>query len=355
MYNRKKIYGDYDKKLLIKLLLTLFLYSILGWVLLILFDYYKSIIGENISKWLTLRFDIIYILYLLIGYVCIFLHYWRKPWRYLEEIIEGTGIIYRQDDTTVKLSEPLKNIEDQMNQIKMSVLLANQAIQMAEIKKNELVAYLAHDIRTPLTSILGYLSIIKDMPEMPIEKRQVYIQTVLEKTIRLEQLVNEFFEITQYNTHQIQIKKEEVNLQYMLVQLADEFYPMSESKENIIKIMVDENIKCRIDPDKMSRVFGNLLKNAITYSYPKTEIFIYVETFKEKLKIVFRNKGETIPPENLTKIFEKFSRLDNSRAADTGGAGLGLSIAKEIVSLHGGTINVESKYETIDFIISIPI
>ena len=168
--------------------------------LLILFDY-KSIVGENISKWFMLRLDIIYILYLLIGYVCIFLHYWKKPWRYLEEIIEGTGIIYRQDDTTVKLSEPLKAIEEQMNQIKMSVLLANQAIQIAESKKNELVAYLAHDIRTPLTSILGYLSIIKDMPDMPLEKRQVYIQTVLEKTIRLEQLVNEFFEITQYNTY----------------------------------------------------------------------------------------------------------------------------------------------------------
>ena len=75
-----------------------------------------------------------------------------------------------------------------------------------------------------------------------------------------------------------------------MVQLADEFYPMSESKGNIIKIMVDENIKCHIDPDKMSRVFGNLLKNAITYSYPKTEIFISVETFKKKMNIVFSNK-----------------------------------------------------------------
>ncbi|CEN24008.1 sensor histidine kinase [Paraclostridium sordellii] len=354
MYSEKK-YGNYDKKLLHKLIITLFLYTILGWVLIVFFELFKDSINDNFSNWLILRLDIIYIIYLLTGYMCIFLHFWKKPWSYLGEIIEGTEIIYRQDESTVKLSEALKPIEDQMNQIKMAVLLANQSTQIAESKKNELVAYLAHDIRTPLTSILGYLSLMKDMPDMPPENRDIYIQTIFEKTIRLEELVNEFFEITQYNTNQIQIKKEEVNLHYMLVQLADEFYPMANNKGNIIKILVDENLKCNIDPDKMSRVFCNLLKNAITYSYPQTEIFISAKTSKGKMNIVFSNKGETISDKYLLKIFEKFSRLDNSRASDTGGAGLGLSIAREIVSLHGGTISVESKYETINFIISIPI
>ncbi|MEG2789859.1 MAG: HAMP domain-containing sensor histidine kinase [Romboutsia sp.] len=354
MYSRKKD-GKYDKKLLQKLLITLFLYTIVGYILILLFDLYKNNFDENSFKWLILRLDIIYIMYISIGYICIFLYFWKKPWRYLEEIIRGTEIIYRQDESIVKLSEPLKSIEEQMNQIKMSILLANQSIQIAESKKNELVAYLAHDIRTPLTSILGYLSLIKDMPDMAHEKRDVYIQTILEKTIRLEELVNEFFEITQYNTNQISIEKQEVNLEYMLIQIADEFYPMSKNRGNIIRVLVDKNIKCYIDPDKMSRVFGNLLKNAIIYSYPETEILIYIEVFKDKLNIVFSNKGETIPYEDLIRVFEKFTRLDKSRSSNTGGAGLGLSIAKEIVCLHGGNITVESKNEIIDFIISIPI
>ncbi|RKD35395.1 VanS [Lacrimispora algidixylanolytica] len=344
-----------SRKLVCHLIISLSLYIIAGWFLRIIFDYYSSNVHTSIIKWLTLRIELIQFLYLILGFISIFMYYWHKPWRYLYEIIDAAESLYKKNDCVVKLSEPLKEIEIQMNQIKMSVIMADQAIKIAESKKSELVAYIAHDIRTPLTSIIGYLSLIKDMPELTVNKRQEYAEILLDKAMHLEQMVNEFFEITQYNTQKIEINKQNVDLYYLFIQLTDEFYPMLKEKGNTLKLEIDENLYCSIDPEKMSRAFSNLLKNAINYSYLKTEIFISAEIYNNKLVVVFKNQGETLSDEDLSHIFEKFSRLVNSRTSGSKGAGLGLSIAKEIIHLHNGEIVAQSKDETITFIITIPI
>ncbi|MDR1774448.1 MAG: HAMP domain-containing histidine kinase [Clostridioides sp.] len=312
-------------------------------------------VDTSFIKWLSLRIGIVQLLYFIIGYIAIFMYFWSKPWKFLHEIIDGTEILYKKNDSVVELSEPLKDIEVQMNQIKMSFIMSEQAIRVAEIKKNELVAYIAHDIRTPLTSIIGYLSLIKDMPELSLEKRQKYLQILLDRAICLEQLVNDFFEITQYNTQQIEINKQNVDLYYLIIQLTDEFYPMLEENGNTLKLEISEQLSCDIDPEKISRVLSNLLKNAICYSYPKTEIFISAKIYDNNLEMVFENMGETIPENELSQIFEKFNRLDRSRSTDTGGAGLGLSIAREIIHLHNGEITAQSQNNKITFLIKIPI
>lgn len=343
-----------EKKLRMKLYITLILYTLIGYILVILFDYGFSKFSNTFFLWLDLRIDVIYFLYLVVGFCCIFYHYWKKPWGYLQEVVNATKTVYQSNDSTIELSEPLKDMEKQMNQIKMAVLLSQQAIKEAENKKNELVMYLAHDIRTPLTSVIGYLSLLDEAPDMPVEQKAKYVGIALKKAMRLEKLINEFFEITRYNTQQIKLTKANIDLYYMLVQLIDEFYPVLSAKGNSAVLHADETLTVYADSEKLARVFNNILKNATAYSYPNTEILISAKEEQDKIIIKFENHGKTIPPDQLSAIFEKFNRLDDARKSDTGGAGLGLSIADQIVRLHGGEITVCSENDMVTFTVSLP-
>ena len=141
-----------EKRLCFRLFLFLVVYTIIGFAGLLLSNYIFELFPFPICTWISQRLDILFALYLIIGFCGIFYFYWKKPWRYLNEVMDATEIIYEQNDHAIELSEPLRAVESQMNQIKMSVLLSQQAAKEAEIKKNEMVMYLAHDIRTPLTT-----------------------------------------------------------------------------------------------------------------------------------------------------------------------------------------------------------
>lgn len=245
-------------------------------------------------------------------------------------------------------------MENRLNTIKNKLEKQKKAAQEAEQRKNDLVVYLAHDIRTPLTSVIGYLSLLDEAPDMPMEQRAKYTHITLDKAYRLDKLINEFFEITRYNLQQIKLEKETIDLYYMLMQMTDEFYPILSKKGNTIVLHANENLTVYGDPVKLARVFNNILKNAAAYSYPNTEIVISAQETDGYVKIVFQNQGDTITPDKLAVLFEKFYRLDEARTSDTGGSGLGLSIAKEIVTLHGGTIAAQSTDNTVSFTVSLP-
>lgn len=343
------------KKISLQLYLVLFLYTSVGVALSMLIQFVFPKYNNSILSWLYWRIDVIFILYLIIGFVCIFNYYWKKPWGYLDEVISATQTVYEQNDHTVALSDPLKELENQLNQIKMSVLLSKQAAKQAEDKKNEIIMYLAHDIRTPLTTVIGYLSLLHEAPDMPQEQKEKYVKVALDKADRLEKLINELFEITKYNAHTVVLKKKTVDLHCLIAQVIDEIYPTLSSNGNTAVFTADGDLSVSGDPEKLARVFSNLLRNAAAYSYPKTEISISAKKSDCNVQIIFENYGKTIAPEQLNGIFEKFNRLDDARLSDTGGAGLGLSIAEEIIHLHGGTITASSKNETISFVITLPI
>lgn len=251
-------------------------------------------------------------------------------------------------------SEKYSEIAVQAVKIKSDMLYKEQ-ITKAEIqKKNELIAYLAHDLKTPLTSVIGYLSLLDEAPDIPEKQRRKYINIALEKSNRLEKLINEFFEITRYNLNQMIIEKETVDLYYLMIQLTDEFYPLLNEHKNSIEIKMDKNLTVYGDAEKLARVFNNILKNAVYYSYPNTVIEIFAFTENGYTTVSFTNKGKTISKSKLDAVFEKFFRLDDARNTNTGGAGLGLAIAKEIINLHGGTITAESENEITVFTINIP-
>ena len=246
-------------------------------------------------------------------------------------------------------------ISSQMLEIKSAMQHHEQILRDEANRKNDLIVYLTHDLKTPLTSVIGYLSLLDEATDMPSEQKNKYIGIALDKSHRLEKLINELFEITRYNLQQIELEKESIDLYYMLIQMTDEFYPLLQTHGNTIDLGVKEDMILYGDPIKLARVFNNILKNAIAYSYPDTEIKIWTEKTDTDLLLYFRNKGRTIPPRKLNAIFEKFFRLDEARTTNTGGAGLGLAIAKEIITLHQGTITAESQNEWTTFCITLPL
>lgn len=257
-------------------------------------------------------------------------------------------------------------------------LVASDAKQAAAVKerqladeaarKNDLITYLAHDLKTPLTSVVGYLSLLDEIPEMPQEQRCRYVGIALDKAKRLERLINEFFDITRYNLQHIELELESVDLSFMLVQMTEEFRPMLDAHGNTIELEVcgtqvaseadAPELTLMADPDRMARVLNNVLKNAVAYSSPGTKIGISVQVVGEgerrRARILVSDTGVTIPPHKLEAIFDKFFRLDEARATSTGGAGLGLAIAREIVELHGGSITAASEAGVTTFTIELP-
>ena len=231
-------------------------------------------------------------------------------------------------------------------------------------RRSDLVTYLAHDLKTPLTSVIGYLSLLDEVPDMPEAQRVRYTGIALDKACRLERLVNEFFDITRYSLTNIELELAPVDLAGLLVQLADEFYPALAAHGNVAKVTVagaartveqpGEPLMVTADAARLARVFGNLLRNAIAYSDEGTPIELAADEEEGRVVVTVSDTGATIPSHKLRTIFDRFFRLDESRGSATGGAGLGLAIAREIVELHGGTISAASEDGRTTFTVELP-
>ncbi len=274
--------------------------------------------------------------------------------RYFKQISDGIDQLVNESEEPITFPRELEFMEKKLNTVKNTLEKRRSAAMESERRKNDLVVYLAHDIKTPLTSVIGYLSLLNEAPDMPMEQRVKYTGITLEKAYHLEQLINEFFEITRFNLQTISLVKEDVNLTMMLEQMADEFYPIlsPDNKEAVVEAA--ENIMIYADSDKLGRVFNNILKNASAYSYENSTITISAMEQGEDVVVKFRNRGKTIPADKLDSIFEKFYRLDTARSSNTGGTGLGLAIAKEIIVLHGGSISAESNELFTEFKVTLP-
>ena len=272
--------------------------------------------------------------------------------RYFDEVVTGIDKLM-EERAAISLSPELESVEHKLADVKRTLAERADKAKRAEQQKNDLVVYLAHDIKTPLTSVIGYLSLLDETPDMPDEEKAKYIHTAWEKANRLRTLVNEFFEITRSHSESLPLHKTKVDLFYMIAQISDELYPQLNACGKIIENHVDEDISVYGDSDKLARVFNNILKNAISYSAENSVIKVSARELSEWTVIQFENDGE-IPEDKLNVIFDKFCRLSSARLSETGGSGLGLAIAKNIIVLHGGQIKAESGNGHTAFIIEIP-
>ena len=291
----------------------------------------------------------------LIGWTVVTYYFISKPLRYLDEVVAAAGQLAASPEEPISLPAAMLDTQNELNLVREKALNDAYAAKEAEQRKNDLVVYLAHDLKTPLTSVIGYLTLLRDEPEISQELRAKYTGIALEKAERLEDLINEFFDITRFNLSHLELNSQSVNLTRMLEQITFEFNPMLEDKALSWDLQMDPDVEILCDPDKLERVFDNLFRNAVNYSYRNTEIQVVLKRCECDAMILVRNHGKTIPPEKLKRIFEQFFRLDSSRSTDTGGAGLGLAIAKEIVELHGGTIHADSSGESILFAVTLPL
>ncbi|NBI07653.1 sensor histidine kinase [Senegalia massiliensis] len=349
------------KKFGLKFIISAILYTV---IILLLFFLFKITLSDKVYfgyepmypfyHWADNNRIFLIFIVLSIGYTFIGLVLFNKSIKYMDEIITAIDEVYRKDDVLISLSGDLKNVTEKMNRIKFNLRENEKLAKDTEKRKNDLIIYLAHDLKTPLTSILGYLSILKDEHDLSNNFRKKYLQIVYDKSERLEELINEFFDITRYNLKDINLEKSNTDFSLMMEQIIYEFKPLLIDKNLNINSSIQSGVMINIDTGKIERVIDNVIRNAINYSYENTAIDISMNIIYDIVEVKVKNYGPTIPRNKLDYIFEEFYRLDSSRSSKTGGAGLGLAIAKSIIKAHGGSINAKSENEYVEMNIRIP-
>ena len=320
-----------------------------------LFTWYPGDLIYQILKRVEDYSVLLYLLAILAGWIVITFVFFSRIVRYLDELVHAAERLAEPDSSPIVLSDTLKELQDELNQVRERAAAKDRIAKEAEQRKNDLVVYLAHDLKTPLTSVIGYLTLLCDEPQISPELTARYLGIALSKAERLEDLINEFFDITRFNLTNITLEPEQIHLSRMLEQLASEFSPILAEKGLTWTLDIAPEVYVFCDGGKLERVFDNLIRNAVNYSYPDSPVRLSLSPVRDYAKILVENRGRTIPPEKLGRIFDQFFRLDPSRSSSTGGAGLGLAIAKELTERFGGSIRAESADETVRFTVLIPL
>ncbi len=257
----------------------------------------------------------------------------------MREIAEGDLNItldVEGDDEFADMAENLNNMVEELRQLM-------DKERESERTKNELITNVAHDLRTPLTSIIGYLELLSGPVKLNEEMQKKYLDITYKKSKRLQKLIEDLFGFTKLNYGKISMKVSKVDIVKLLSQMLEEFYPNFMEKN--LAYELQSNVTAKVitaDGNLLARLFDNLINNAIKYGSEGKKIIVKVDATDTVVTVSVTNFGYVIPKEELPLLFEKFYRVEQSRSVNTGGTGLGLAIAKNIVDMHGGTIGVTS-------------
>ncbi len=303
------------------------------------------LIAFNITDWHMF----ISLLWAVPAYILVFHLLTRRKIKYIKEITTGIQEISKGNldfKVAERGNDEFKILAKNIN--KMSVELKNKIEdeRRAEQTKNELITNVSHDLKTPLTTIIGYLTLVKDKNYDGEVTMNDYIERAYLKSLRLKKLIEDLFEFTKITNGVIRVNKTTVNIVELIDQLLGEMSILA--KQNNLSFEIEcssPEIYVDVDSDLMARTFENILSNSIKYSYKELNSKIFVSIIQNRGKVIlsFENQGDTIPTEVLPLLFERFYRVDKSRNSKMSGSGLGLAIAKSIVELHDGTISAESE------------
>lgn len=257
-------------------------------------------------------------------------------------------IIERQDE----IGEIAGRINEMTEQINQLIKSERDALQ----SNKDLIACVAHDLRTPITSVKGYLDLALDTKHYDLEQRQKYVRIAQTKANRLEYLIHDLFNYTKLTSGEITLHRSKIDLVQLVEQMVEEFYPLFQEEE--LECTTKYNIsylEMNMDGELIARAVQNLLSNAIKYGKDGKHVYVELECLEQEVQIRVTNYGLVIPEESIKHLFDKFYRVERSRNVKTGGTGLGLNIAQEIVHLHGGRIQVTSGASGTCFTIALPL
>lgn len=278
---------------------------------------------------------------------------------YLREIQAGIERIKEGDfDTNIRVvnEDELSKMANSINEMRYTIKELMEKERVVEKTKNDLITNVAHDLRTPLTSIIGYLELLQNEESFEMETRKKYLNIVYEKAKRLQNLVVDLFDYTRYAKDGVTIRKRNLEWNRFVEQVLEEFYPNFQSANlEYEAILWNQEIYLMADGELLARAFGNLIANAIQYGVDGKLVIVKTARIGNEAMLSITNFGQVIPKQELSKIFEKFYRVEASRSMATGGTGLGLAITKNIISLHQGTISVSSNENGTTFKMSLPI
>ncbi|SCB01861.1 Uncharacterized protein BWINRA5_05309 [Bacillus mycoides] len=302
--------------------------------------------------------DINFFLIVFIPLSIMFFFFLTRPYlKYFDEISNGIHHLANGDfsnQVRVSSNDEFGYIAREINVASEKLKEAVERGDFAESSKDQLIVNLAHDLRTPLTSVLGYLDLILKDENLTKEQIKHFSTIAFTKSERLEILIDELFEITRMNYGMLQIEKRSIDISELLIQLDEELYPLLEKKGLEARLNMDSHLPINGDGKLLARVFENLLTNAIRYGYDGKFVDVNGYIDHEEVVVQIINYGDSIPEEDLPYLFDMFYTGDKARSEQQGGTGLGLFIAKNIIEQHDGTISAESNVIRTIFEVRLP-
>ncbi|MBS6734717.1 MAG: HAMP domain-containing histidine kinase [Clostridiales bacterium] len=294
----------------------------------------------------------------LVVFVICFYALIRRYMKYVRIITNGIRDIAQGDfdkEIPVRTLDEFGQIAGYLNQMEANIKVIMERERLAEHTKNDLISSVAHDLRTPLTSIIGYLGWVREQEELDEQTRKKYLDIAYRKARHLEQMTNELFGFVKLEHREMPVHMGSLDMVQLMAQLLDENAPSFERYGLVAEFSCREKaMPVTADGNLLARMFENLLNNAVKYG--KDGKMIRVEMEKRGPLVITRviNYGYVIPQEEQEKLFRKFYRVEHSRSQDTGGTGLGLAIVEQIAQLHGGSVSVRSDLEGTVFEVTLP-
>ncbi|WP_155287335.1 sensor histidine kinase [Lacticaseibacillus zhaodongensis] len=289
--------------------------------------------------------------------------YWRLIRRYrqmqmrhviseLHYIAEG----HLNHRIQLAVNPDLQRVVTSINALVDSTVRSMEEERKIESSKDELITNVSHDIRTPLTSIIGYLGLIEDNQASSEADARKYVHTAFLKAKQMKVLVEDLFEYTKVRSTTTKLTTDKFDMAAMLEQLAASFELEGQKQGLEFEVQANPNpLMMEADTEKLGRVFNNLIVNAFKYGHGAKHIYLTAKQEGDEVEVRVANDGEQIPNQSLSQLFDRFYRVEESRSKATGGSGLGLAIAQSIVRLHGGYIYAESTPELTSFVMHLPV
>jgi signal transduction histidine kinase len=345
----------------------LFVFMGIGWLLVVHFNWTQgNVLLELINLWRTQAWLVVIVVIIIsVFWMVVVRHFYGQALlASLTEEVEDLQTRVRQKDAVgldPSLWTPrLQPMANAVNDVFDEAQRAMAEEREIERSKDEMITNVSHDLRTPLTSILGYLGLIEGESGKEVSREDMikYANTAYEKAGQMKSLVEDLFDYTQVHQVDFQLRWAPLDLAAMLQQLAVSYELEAKNKNVVISAVTNpDTIEMVGDPDRLARVFMNLISNALKYGQGATFIRLAAKAYPQQNEVEIRvtNNGEEIPADSVARLFDRFYRVESSRNTKTGGTGLGLAIVNSVVGAHGGTVHVESDAELTSFIVRLPI